>query len=136
METGPSSVSQAMPILTSLSLPRCLYIIGLRLWISREMSEDAVGGPLVRLSRVKWLTPHLRATTPKNERRVTVTGNSLLRKMEDPVCLRDFARGEVCCLCGDRVRDISRKLPGLVCHSDYNPLLIVQARSDEVTETS
>jgi len=33
-------------------------------------------------------------------------------------------------------RDISRKLPGLIRPSDYYPLLIVQAGSDEVTEKS
>jgi len=42
----------------------------------------------------------------------------------------------VCCLPGARVRDISRKLPGLIHPSDYYPLLIVQAGNDEVADRS
>ena len=34
------------------------------------------------------------------------------------------------------VRDILRKLPRLICPSDYYPLLIVQAGSDEDSEKS
>ena len=42
----------------------------------------------------------------------------------------------MCCLPGARVRDISRKLPGLIHPSDYYPLLIVQAGSDEIADRS
>jgi len=42
----------------------------------------------------------------------------------------------VCCLPGAQVRDISRKLPGLIHPSDYYPLLIVQTGSDEVADRS
>ena len=42
----------------------------------------------------------------------------------------------MCCLPGARVRDISRRLPGLIRPSDYYPLLIIQAGSDEVAERS
>ena len=42
----------------------------------------------------------------------------------------------MCCLPGTWVRDISSKLPSLICPSDYYPLLIVQAGSDEVADRS
>ena len=60
----------------------------------------------------------------------------LLRGTECPRCWPDPTRREVCCLPGAWVRDISRKLPGLICPSDYYPLLIIQASSDEVTDRS
>ena len=45
-------------------------------------------------------------------------------------------RREVCCLPGARVRDISRKLPGLIRPSDYYPLLIIKTGIDEIAEKS
>ena len=42
----------------------------------------------------------------------------------------------MCCLPGAQVRDISRKFPGLICPSDYYPLLIIQAGRDEIAEKS
>ena len=42
----------------------------------------------------------------------------------------------MCCLPGAQVRDISRKLPGLIRPSDYYPLLIIQAGRDEIAEKS
>ena len=42
----------------------------------------------------------------------------------------------MCCLPGARVRDIARRPPRLICPSDYCPLLIVQAGSEEVGEKS
>ena len=60
----------------------------------------------------------------------------LLRGTECPRCWPDPTRREVCCLPGAWVRDISRKLPGLIHLSNYYPLLIVQAGSDEVTDRS
>ena len=65
-----------------------------------------------------------------------VIGDSLLRRAEGPVCWPDPIRREVCCFPGARIRDISRKCPGLIHPSDYYPLLIVQAGSDEVTDRS
>ena len=56
--------------------------------------------------------------------------------MEGPVCQPDPIRREVCCLPGARVKDISRKLPGLIRPSDYYPLLVIQAGRDEVAEKS
>jgi len=49
------------------------------------VSEDVVGGPPVRLSRVRRSTPHLKAVSAKKGRRVIVIGSSLLRGMESPV---------------------------------------------------
>ena len=65
-----------------------------------------------------------------------VVGDSLLRGTEGPICWPDPTRREVCCLPQARVRDISRKLPGLIQPSDYYPLLIVQAGSDDVANRS
>ena len=70
------------------------------------------------------------------DRRVVVIGDSLLRGTEEAICWPDHIRREVCCLPGEQVRDISRKPPGLIRPSDYYPLLIVQAGSDEVAEKS
>jgi len=56
--------------------------------------------------------------------------------MEGPVCQRDPTRRELCCLPRAQVRDISGKLPGLIRPSDYYPLLIIQAGSDEIAEKS
>ena len=72
----------------------------------------------------------------KKERRVIVIGNSLLRRMEGPICQRILTRREACCLPWTQVRDVSRKLPSLILPSDYYPLLIVQASSNEVAEKS
>ena len=40
------------------------------------------------------------------------------------------------CLPGARVRDVAKKLPGLVRPSDYYPLLVMQVGGDEVAERS
>ena len=61
-------------------------------------------------------------------------GDSLLRGTEGPICRSDPSHREVCCLPGARVRDIARKLPGLVQPSDYYPLIVVQVGSDEVRD--
>ena len=65
-----------------------------------------------------------------------VVGESLLSGTEGPICQPDPTRRELCCLPGAQVRDISRKLPGLIHPSDYYPLLIVQAGSDEIADRS
>ena len=65
-----------------------------------------------------------------------VIGSSLLRGTKGPACQADPTCREVCCLLRVRVRDISRKLPGLIHPSNYHPLLIVQAGSDKVAEKS
>ena len=80
--------------------------------------------------------PRITTAAAKKKRRVIVIGDSLLRGTEGPICRPDPSHREVCCLPGARVRDITRKLPGLVRPSDYYPLLVIQAGSDEVAERS
>jgi len=72
----------------------------------------------------------------KEKRRVIVIGNSLLRGTEGLICPPDPSHREVCCLPGAQVRDIARKLPGLVRPFGYYPLLLVQIGSDKVRDNS
>ena len=65
-----------------------------------------------------------------------MVGDSLLWGTEDSICRPDPTCREVCCLPGAHIRDIARKVPGLVCSSDYCPLLIVQVGSDEIAQGS
>ncbi|RMC00455.1 hypothetical protein DUI87_23065 [Hirundo rustica rustica] len=68
----------------------------------------------------------------KKKRRVIVVGDSLLRGTEGPICRPDPSHREVCCLPGAQVRNITERLPRLVRPSDYYPLLILQAGSDQI----
>ena len=81
-------------------------------------------------------TRRLGTASTKKNRRVIVVGDSLLRGTEGPICRPDPTRREVCCLPGARVRDVARKLPSLVRPSDYYPLLIVQAGSEDIEKSS
>lgn len=74
--TGPSSVSQANPILTSLGCPGALHNRFLVLELDGELSEEAVGGPPIQLSRDRRSTPHLQIASAKKDRRVTAAGGS------------------------------------------------------------
>jgi len=60
----------------------------------------------------------------------------LLGKLEGPICRLDPSHRDVCCLPGARVRDVARKLPGLVQPSDYYPLLVMQVSGHEIMERS
>jgi len=100
------------------------------------VSEDKVGRLPPSVSKVRRSAPRLKTASSKKERRVVVTGDSLRRGTESPICWPDPTRREVRCLPGARVRHISRKLPGLTPPSDSSPLLIVQAGSDEVADRS
>lgn len=104
--------------------------------LKREVSEDVVKGPSMRLSRVRRSTPYLKAASTKKEIRVIVIDSSLLRGTEGPICQPDPTCREVYCLSGAWVRDITKKCPGLVHLSDYYLLLVVQAGSSEITERS
>ncbi|XP_042725317.1 uncharacterized protein LOC122178868 [Lagopus leucura] len=97
-----------------------------------EVTDDNVGALPPSLPKVRRSAPRLKTASSKKERRVVVVGDSLLRGTEGPICRPDPTRREVCCLPAARVRDISRKLPSLIHPSDYYPLLIVQAGSDEI----
>ena len=68
--------------------------------------------------------------------RVIVIGESLLRGTEGLICRSDPSHREVCCLPGAQVRDVAKKLPGLVRPSDYYPLLVMQVGGDEIAERS
>lgn len=69
-----------------------------------EISEDVVGGPPLRLSRVRQSSPCLKTTSAKKDRRVVIIGDFWLRGTEGPVCQPDPICREVCCLPGARVR--------------------------------
>ena len=88
------------------------------------------------VSKMRTSAPRLKTASSEKERRVIVVGDSLLRGTEEAICWPDHIRREVCCLPGEQVRDISRKLLSLNHPSDYYPLLIVQAGSAEVAERS
>ena len=72
----------------------------------------------------------------KKERRAIVMGGSLLKGTEGPICRPDPTRREVCCLPGARVRDFAKEVKRLVQPTDYYPLLVFQAGSDEVATRS
>ena len=72
----------------------------------------------------------------KKKRRVIVIGNSFLRGTEGPICRPDPSHREVGCLPGPRVRDVAKKISGLVQPSDYYPLLVMQVGSDKIAERS
>jgi len=94
-----------------------------------------VGGPSPTLFKVRQSTLCLKTASTKEERRMTVIGNSLLTGTEGSICWPDPTCREVCCLPGTQVRDISRKLSSLIHPCDYYPLLI-SGDSDEVAERS
>ncbi|KFV62115.1 hypothetical protein N307_03715, partial [Dryobates pubescens] len=71
-------------------------------------------------------------SSTKKRRRVIVVGNSLLGVTEGPICRRNPSHREVCSLPGAWVRNITRRLPELIQPSDYYPLLVIQAGSDEI----
>ncbi|KFP04718.1 hypothetical protein N300_13098, partial [Calypte anna] len=98
-----------------------------------DQEEDGQEDDLSRRSPVHPLSSSLIKTSPtKKRRRVVVVGDSLLRGTEGPICRPDPSHREVCCLPGARVRDITKRLPQLIRPSDYYPLLVVQAGSDDI----
>lgn len=104
--------------------------------LEREVIKNAVEAASKRLLRGKESTPWLKIPSTKKERRVIIVGNFLLGRSEDIMCWSDPIHWEVCCLPEAGVRDITRRLPSLVCLSDYYTLLIVQVDNDKVTERS
>jgi len=71
------------------------------------------------LPRTSQTAPRITTASAKKKRRVIVIGDSLLRGTEGLICRPDPSNREVCCLPGARVRDVAKKLPGLVQLSDY-----------------
>ncbi|EOA97796.1 PDZ and LIM domain protein 5, partial [Anas platyrhynchos] len=98
--------------------------------------KACTGNLNMTLQRARRSTPRIRTASTKKERRVIVVGDSVLRGTEGPICRPDPTRREVCCLPGARVRDVARKLPNLVRPSDYYPLLIIQAGTDDIDNRS
>jgi len=99
-------------------------------------NEDAGEGPSGGLPRTSWSAPSIMTAPAKKKRRVNAIGDSLLRGTEGPVCRPDPSHREVCCLPGVQVRDVARKLPGLVWPSDYYLLLVMQVGGDKIREKS
>ena len=117
MEAGPCSALPENPIPIYLNSQVPLHTRFEALELKREVSEDVVKGPSMRLSRVRRSTPHLKTASTKNKKRVIVIGNSFLRGTEGPICQPDPTNREVCCLLRPQDPDITRKLSGLVCPS-------------------
>ncbi|XP_048824010.1 uncharacterized protein LOC125703493 [Lagopus muta] len=101
-----------------------------------EEAENKVVEQPLSFAKERRSAPRLKTASSGKERRVIVVGDSLLKGTEGPICRPDPTRREVCCLPGARVRDISRKLPGLIRPSDYYPLLVVQVGSDDTAKRS
>lgn len=78
------------------------------------------------------------------KRRAVIIEDSLLRETEGLICHSDLSRREdlpagsreVCCLPGDRVRDIAKNITHLVKPSHYYPSLVFQIGNEEVGKRS
>ncbi|KFV69245.1 hypothetical protein N307_12034, partial [Dryobates pubescens] len=82
--------------------------------------------------KAKRPLPAITTSSTKKRRRVIVVGDSLLGGTEGPICRPDPSHRVVCSLPGAQVRDIARGIPKLISPSDYYPLLVIQAGSDEI----
>jgi len=87
------------------------------------------------LPRTSWSAPHTMTAPAKKKRRVIVIGNSLLKGTEGPIRLPDPSHREVCYLSGAQVRNVARKLPGLVQPADCYPLLTMQVGGDNIAKS-
>jgi len=74
-------------------------------------------------SQASRSAPLLTSSVTKKRQWVTVAGNSLLRGTEAPICQPDALPRVVCCLPGAGIRDVTKRLSGLVQFTDYYPLL-------------
>ena len=104
--------------------------------IEGDMSGEARQDLPRREPKLRQSPPCLETASVREGRREIVVRDSLLRGMEGLICSPDLTSMELCCLPGAHIRDITRKVPGLVCSSDYCPLLIVQVGSDEIAQGS
>jgi len=104
--------------------------------IEGEVSGEAMEDLPRREPKTRQSPPCLATASVRKEGRVIMVGDSLLRGTEGPICRPDLSHQEVCCLPEAWVRDVTRKLPGLVRSTDYFPLLIVQVGSDEIAQRS
>ena len=87
--------------------------------IEGDMSGEARQDLLRREPRLRQSPPCLETASVRKGRRGIVVGDSLLWGMEGSICRPDPTCKEVCCLPGAHIRDIARKVLGLVCPSDY-----------------
>jgi len=101
-----------------------------------QANEDVGEGLSRGLPKMSQSAPRMMTVSVKKKRRVIVVCDSLLRGTEGPICQPDPFHREVCCLPRAQVRDVAKKLSGLVQLSDYYPLLVMKVDSDEVVERS
>ena len=98
---------------------------------NKTNKEEDQGPPRPGHSR-----PGIKTSSKKNPRRVIAVGDSILRRVEGPICRPDPLHREVCCLPGARVKDLTAKLPALVRPKDYYPFLVFQAGTNDITRRS
>jgi len=72
----------------------------------------------------------------RKKRWVIVVPNSLLRGTECPICQTEPPVMEPCCLPEAQVKDIARKLPGLVWPLYYYSLMLFKVGGNEVSMIS
>jgi len=101
-----------------------------------QANEDVGEGPSRGLPGMSQSAPCIMTAPTKKKRRVIVTGDSLLKGTEGPICQPDPSHREVCCLPRVHVRDVATRFPGLVWPSDYYLLLVTQVGSDGIIERS
>jgi len=99
-------------------------------------NEDAGEDPSRVFPGMSQSAPCITTAWAKKKKEIIIIGDSLLRGTEGPICRPDPAHREVCCLPRTRVRDVARKLPGLVQPSGYYPLLVMRVGRDAIAERS
>jgi len=135
-ETGPCSGRQVNPFPTPSPPQLPLSNRCGALECETQANEDAGEGPSRGLPRKCQSALRIMNTLVKKKTRVIVIGNSLLRGTEGPICRLDSSHREVCCHPGAPVRDVARKITGLLQPSDYYSVLVVQVGGDEIAERS
>jgi len=136
METDPCSGQQANPSRPPSPPDLLLHNRCGALECEGQANEDVDEGPSGELPRMSQSVPHIMTAPVKKKRRVIVIGYFLLRGTEGPICRPDPSHREICCLPVAQVRDVAKKLPGLVRSSNYYPQLVMQVGGDEIAERS
>jgi len=101
-----------------------------------QANEDVGESPSRGLPRMSQSAPHIMTAPVKKKRRVIVIGDFVQNGTVGPICRPDPSHREVCCLPEAQVRDVVKKLPGLVQPSDYYPLFVMQIGDDEIAKRS
>ncbi|KFV70255.1 hypothetical protein N307_10010, partial [Dryobates pubescens] len=128
----PARGSKENPSRPSPPLPLPLHNKYEALQAESSGDERAKEQPSEEMPKAKQSPPTITTSSTKKKRSVIVVGDSLLRGTEGPICCPDPSHREVYSLPGARVRNITRRLPKLILTSDYYPLLVIQAGSDEI----